>query len=144
MKPLLIPVFFLLFSASLLTGQGQGEVVIRFENLQEAEGELEVAVFDRQKGFLKNRNAVQVQRIRVEHPNVFVTFSDLPYGNYAVSVYHDRDNDGKMKKNWLGIPKEPVGVTRWRKKKLRKPKFREVAFRLDRARHEESILLLEF
>lgn len=36
----------------------------------------------------------------------------VPQGTYAVMVLDDKDGNGRMKKNWLGIPKEGVGSSR--------------------------------
>lgn len=33
----------------------------------------------------------------------------IPHGKYAVSVYQDINENGKLDQNFLGIPKEPVG-----------------------------------
>ena len=35
----------------------------------------------------------------------------MPPGHYAVTVYHDRDNSGKLETGAFGIPKEPVGFS---------------------------------
>lgn len=35
----------------------------------------------------------------------------MPPGRYAVAVYHDRDNSGKLETGAFGIPKEPVGFS---------------------------------
>ena len=35
----------------------------------------------------------------------------LPAGEYVVSVYQDSNGDGKLNTNFLGIPKEPVGIS---------------------------------
>jgi uncharacterized protein (DUF2141 family) len=32
-------------------------------------------------------------------------------GTYAVSVQHDADDDGKLKTNFIGMPKEGVGIS---------------------------------
>jgi len=37
---------------------------------------------------------------------VAVVFENLEPGDYAVSVIHDRNNNGKLDTNRLGIPKE--------------------------------------
>jgi uncharacterized protein (DUF2141 family) len=34
---------------------------------------------------------------------------DLPPGKYALSIYQDTNENGKLDMNFLGIPKEPVG-----------------------------------
>ena len=32
-------------------------------------------------------------------------------GTYAAAVYHDEDGNGKLRKNWIGMPKEGFGVS---------------------------------
>lgn len=39
------------------------------------------------------------------------TFPDLPFGTYAVKVYHDENNNGKLDKNAFGAPKERYGFS---------------------------------
>lgn len=36
---------------------------------------------------------------------------DLPYGNYAIAVYHDKNTNGELDTNLLGIPKEAYGFS---------------------------------
>jgi uncharacterized protein (DUF2141 family) len=36
-------------------------------------------------------------------------FHDLPGGRYALSAFHDRDDNGKLGQTWLGIPTECIG-----------------------------------
>ena len=35
----------------------------------------------------------------------------MPVGSYAASIQHDEDGDGKLKTNFIGIPKEGVGIS---------------------------------
>jgi uncharacterized protein (DUF2141 family) len=50
-------------------------------------------------------------------------------GRYAVFVVHDKNANGKMDKNFLGIPKEPVGMSRNpTQSKFGPPKFSDVSF----------------
>ena len=37
----------------------------------------------------------------------------LPTGYCVVNVYQDRNGNGKCDNNFIGIPKEPVGITNW-------------------------------
>jgi len=34
------------------------------------------------------------------------TFKDVPIGTYAIAIIHDTNSNGKLDKNFLGIPKE--------------------------------------
>lgn len=38
---------------------------------------------------------------------------ELPTGDCVVNVYQDINNNGKADTGFLGIPKEPVGITNW-------------------------------
>lgn len=40
-----------------------------------------------------------------------VSFTDLPYGNYAVFAFHDENDNGTLDHNWLNIPAEPMGYS---------------------------------
>ena len=50
-------------------------------------------------------------------------------GRYAVFVVYDKNANGKMDKNFLGIPKEPVGISRNpTQSKFGPPNFSDVSF----------------
>jgi uncharacterized protein (DUF2141 family) len=50
-------------------------------------------------------------------------------GRYAVLVVYDKNSNGKMDKNFLGVPKEPVGLSRNpTAPKFGPPKFSDAAF----------------
>lgn len=44
-----------------------------------------------------------------------IVFTDIPYGEYAAIVCHDKNSNGKVDHNFLGIPAEPLGFSnRWK------------------------------
>lgn len=57
-------------------------------------------------------------------------FADLSEGEYAVSAYLDRDGDGNMKRNFIGIPREPVGTSNDVRPKFGAPAFKDARFQL--------------
>ena len=46
-------------------------------------------------------------------------------------LYHDENGDGKMNRNFFGIPKEPFGFSNNVKPKFSMPTFEECKFLLD-------------
>jgi uncharacterized protein (DUF2141 family) len=60
-----------------------------------------------------------------------VVFAEIPAGTYAVSVYHDENNNGKLDANWLGIPKEGTGASNDAKGRMGPPRFEAARFQLD-------------
>jgi uncharacterized protein (DUF2141 family) len=43
--------------------------------------------------------------------SVTETWNDIPKGEYAIAVYQDLNNNDKLETGFLGIPKEPAGLS---------------------------------
>lgn len=85
-------------------------LTLSIEAIEGNEGEIFYTVFESKKGF-PNKADLAVKRgaLVIEDGKASVTINDLPEGTYAISVYHDMDNNGKLKTNFIGMPKEGVG-----------------------------------
>lgn len=57
-----------------------------------------------------------------------VVFKDLPPGEYAVSMYQDENLNGKMDKNFMGIPKEDYMASNNEKGSFGPPKYDKAKF----------------
>jgi uncharacterized protein (DUF2141 family) len=53
----------------------------------------------------------QGQRISAAGEIMVITFTNLPKGSYAVSVYQDSNDNEQLDKGFLGIPKERFGFS---------------------------------
>jgi uncharacterized protein (DUF2141 family) len=69
-----------------------------------------------------------------------VTFDRLPAGEYAVAAYQDINGNGKLDRNFIGIPKEPVGVSNRAKGRFGPPKWRDAKFQLSGDVEKEIVL----
>jgi uncharacterized protein (DUF2141 family) len=59
---------------------------------------------------------------------VMVVVHDVPPGRYAVQAFHDADADGKLARNWMGIPREGIGFSNDAMAHLTYPRFSVAAF----------------
>ena len=105
----------LLFSLFLLFplhagAEERGAVSVRVSGLEGEEGRLVALLFDAKKGFPVKADRA-LQRLSVPASGHTARFAPVPYGTYAVSVFHDEDGDGKLDANFLGMPKEGVGTS---------------------------------
>jgi uncharacterized protein (DUF2141 family) len=99
-------------------------------NIQSDEGKLYVMVYDKKDDWLSDRNRTQKSvtvagnragdRITVELL--------LPAGEYALSVFQDVNDDGKLERNFIGIPKEPAGLSNNIRPRFGPPKYQAAAF----------------
>ena len=69
-------------------------------------GAVRVALFDSADRFLKR--PLQVASAAV---GATLEFKGLAAGQYAVSVYHDANENGKLDQNMMGIPVEATGFS---------------------------------
>lgn len=58
-------------------------------------------------------------------------FSDLPFGEYAVAVMHDMNDNNKMDFHFYGAPKEGYGASNDASGTFGPPSFEEARFKLE-------------
>jgi uncharacterized protein (DUF2141 family) len=98
-------------------------VTVEVRNVDRDEGTMVLTVFEGKKNWLK-RGTLQ-EKLAVDG-NETVTFTlQLPPGEYAFHAYQDLDDNGKMKSNFIGIPKEPTAVSNDAKGKFGPPKYKD-------------------
>jgi uncharacterized protein (DUF2141 family) len=106
-----------------------------------AHGELAYLVFNSPSGFPGDaRKAIRhgfmpiprgAQELRVP--------TELPPGDYAVSVYEDLNGNHKLDHNILGIPREPVGASNNPAARMGPPRFTDCSFHVGTA--DETITI---
>lgn len=109
-------------------GYDNGELVIELDNIKEAKGTIWVGIYDSQENYLVKEKAI-VQGFKVERTgSARFPFYDMPYGAYAVALFHDINDNGELDRNFFGIPTEPFAFSRPPRSKWRLPSFGEVSF----------------
>jgi len=59
-----------------------------------------------------------------------LSIPNIAPGEYAVAVFADVNGNRELDSNFIGIPKEPVGISRDAKGKFGPPKFVDAAFKV--------------
>lgn len=81
-------------------------------NLHRGKGTCYLALFSSAEGFPKQTSrAVRTLRVPVTAASCSFSFERLPPGSYALSVYHDENDNGRLDTNFLGIPTERYGFS---------------------------------
>lgn len=106
--------FLVCFLLTLLTKHSlaQGKVVVTVSNLVNNKGVCKTCLFANPSSFAGNGNALKCINAQVKNKSSSVVFDDVPQGVYAIAVFHDENNNNKMDKNFLGIPKEGYGASK--------------------------------
>jgi uncharacterized protein (DUF2141 family) len=97
----------------------------------EGEGMLRLDLYNDPQHFLNKKGRTRKVRVPAVVGAQTVCLDEPRLGKYAVSVYHDRDGNRKLKKKWNKTPREPYGLSNNPKiKEMRFPKFSESEFEL--------------
>lgn len=122
--------YFLTFWLSLgaLSSPAGGELSVRVEGIKTIQGDIYMAVYNRADGFLEIENAVATKIASVTGKQVLIRFRNLKPGYYAIATYHDKNRDGKMNKNLVGIPTEYYGFSRDARARFSAPSFEAAKF----------------
>jgi uncharacterized protein (DUF2141 family) len=127
-------------SALNLGSDGSGAILVTIEGFRTASGYARVALFNREAGFPEQESAaLRTVVLPIKDGRVQVSFDDIPFADYAVSMYHDENGDKKLNKNLFGAPKEGYGVSNNVRHSMRAPRFDEARFRIDTASHAVTI-----
>ncbi|QXQ08566.1 DUF2141 domain-containing protein [Sphingosinicellaceae bacterium] len=86
------------------------QLEISLSGLRSAHGDIRLCVWHGPAKFPNDTCAGQQIVVPAATPVVLVAVPLAP-GDYAVSLLHDENGNGKLDKNFLGIPKEGVGFS---------------------------------
>ena len=113
------------------------QLTVHLEGLKSDEGQLMVALYDSSDTWL-SKNIMGTTSDIVDG-KATVVFNNVPHGTYAVSSFHDKDSDGKLKTGLFGIPSEPYASSRGAKGMFGPPKWDDALFVLDGPTAEEVV-----
>ena len=131
MKNIIKTICLSLFSIITLNAQesNKNDVTVIISNLKSNNGKVFVALHNSESTFLEKGIKSDIKKI--ENNSCTVTFKDLPNGIYAISMFHDENNNKKMDTNFMGIPKEDYGCSNNAKGFMGPPKWKDAKFEIN-------------
>lgn len=98
------------FAALTLTPPAcAADLTVVVNNVKTSDGALMIALFAAEADYPDR--ALRSLQMPATAPQSRIHLSDLPPGSYAIRMYHDRNGNGRLDSNLLGIPKEPYGFS---------------------------------
>lgn len=114
---------------ALAQARADGATLLRLDvsSFRNANGTLNCRLFTDATSFPDGEGERTVRTVIAGTQSTCV-FDDLPPGTYAVAVVHDENGNGRLDKNFLGIPTEGYGVSNNRTYAVSSPKWEESRF----------------
>lgn len=87
-------------------------IKIVITNLRNDKGHVLVSLFKEGAGYPDDASkALRKIKLDIRNKKASVIFTGLASGDYAIAILHDENDDQKMNKNSLGLPKEGYGFS---------------------------------
>ena len=103
----------ILFSASFINGQDSsvtesnaGKFILSVVGFDSDEGKAMIALYNSEEGYSETGEKFKAVALEIKELKCEWVIEELPFGEYAIKLFHDENGDGKMNTNMLGIPSE--------------------------------------
>lgn len=101
-------------------------LIVEVSGFKNDKGKAHLGLFNAEGKFLKDAYVGKVSSIKGKKAGV--VFKDIPVGEYAVSVFHDANDNGDLDRGMFGIPKEDVACSNNAKGFMGPPKYNDAKF----------------
>jgi len=113
-------------------------LTVKATGLENNKGEVQFSLYNKE-GSIPDKalnKYFKMQRVKIIDGKAKVVFKDLPKGKYAVSLFHDENNNHKIDKGLI-MPEEGVGLSNYKSVSLfNLPNFKSASFPLD---HDKEV-----
>ncbi len=124
-KSKLTIIFALLFTCSL----NAQILTVEITNIKSKKGKIALAVFTNNDDFKKEKPFLDETYSKADLKCGTMTIKlKLKPGVYGITVLDDKNNDGKMEYNFIGMPKEGYGFSNFTDRILSRPEFKKFDF----------------
>lgn len=96
-------------------------LTINISNIQNHNSSLFIGIYDNEINFKSKTDALDSLIVIPKENTKEVKFTNLVTGEYAVAIFQDLNNNGKLDSGKFNIPKEPVGISNYGTKKVFSP-----------------------
>ncbi|MCG2617821.1 DUF2141 domain-containing protein [Terrimonas sp. NA20] len=132
----------LIFLPLISFRSAETKFVLTVSNLEKIKGKLYIGWYRSADDFRKSDKAVYQRIVEVDGKEaVDIPFENISPGTYAVAIFLDKNDNGKMDTNMLGIPKEKYGFSNNKYPLTRAATFKESAFEVGGNEHSITIKL---
>jgi uncharacterized protein (DUF2141 family) len=121
---------------------GAADLRVTVDGLRSDNGHVNFGLYDQPDKFPGRAGVIEGGRAKIEGGRAVFVFRDLKPGRYAVSVFHDENDNGKFDRSLIGLPLEGYGFSNNAKVTLTTPPFDEAAVTVGEAGATTTITIV--
>ncbi len=114
---------------------------LHIKGIPEIKGEIRIAMFDSEEAYKKKKKPLFAVVLPVKETRLTWLHEDLPYGAYAIAVYHDKNKNRELDSNILGMPKEAYGFSNNARGRFGPASWYDAHFQVSSAETTQNIVI---
>lgn len=112
---------------------GKGSLTVIVDGCPSDQGVVKIALVNSVEGYKGAARAFLSTKVTIAKGKAIHVFKDVPFGEYAVTVYHDENGNDQLDKSMFGKPTEAYGFSNNARGLISSPDYKKAAFVLDKA-----------
>lgn len=122
--------------------QNPTTLTLNVTHVKNDQGLVRVLLFKGEAGFPDDEaKAFKSASVKIKDGKAMIDFGPVPAGTYAISVFHDSQNTGKLRTNSFGIPRDGYGFSNDAMGMFGPPHFEKASFKVAAGKNNVSIKL---
>ncbi len=110
------------------------DVTVKVSGIESATGGIVVSAYNDADKWFSEEVAARVREQLSDNSGSSISLAiTLEPGEYALTAYHDENDNKKLDANFIGIPKEPSGLSNDHRPKFGPPKYKKAAIEIREA-----------
>ncbi len=116
-------------------------ITVNVNKVKAAQGDIRASLCETEAAYIADKCIKDVV-VKAQKGTTQLLFQNITPGIYGIQLFHDKNGNGDMDFNFLGIPKESYGLSNNVKPKFSAPPFKKIAFTVTDGNVLQSIDLI--
>ena len=117
----------------------KGKLTITINGFGSDNGKAMIALFNSEVDYSETGKNFKSIAANISDSKVEWIIEDLPFGEYAIKLYHDENGNNKMDRNMLGIPSEDYAFSNSASGSFGPADYEDAKFIFDKAEQKHKI-----
>jgi uncharacterized protein (DUF2141 family) len=105
-----------------------GTLKVVVSGLKNDRGDIKIGLFDSAESYQGKAERFRGSNLSIVDKRAEWLIEGIPFGEYAVKLFHDEDKDNEIDKNFIGLPTESFGFSNNPKIRFGPPGFDKTKF----------------
>jgi uncharacterized protein (DUF2141 family) len=120
------------FADDLRPGVKTGNLTVAVDGFKNDYGFAKMALANSIEGYKDDAKSFMSKNVQIVNGKAVHGFNNVPFGEYAVKVYHDENGNDRLDKSILGAPLELYGFSNNVRGIIGRPDYKRAAFILNK------------